>query len=180
MASLKLLLGARQSACFANYTTNDQREIGVARSVFFTAEVDGEQKLQDKPLRATGHNVTVRELPDAQMSGVLEYSHGHDADGNPTQAQADITLAFSHHAFEQILNTDLSKMTLWLRVTTAAVSYESYGQFGGGGEAVIETVRLSFIPKDTHPQQLPTADILKLLSWILCTLAIIAAILVFR
>ena len=179
MAKLKFLLGARQSACFANYVANDQHQVGATRSLFFAADADDEQKLRDKPLQPIGHNVTVRELPDADVSGVLEYADALDAYGKPTQIQADITLSFPHYAFEQILHANLDNTNLYLHVDMAAVSYEMTGEYGGG-EAVIQTARLSFLQKDTHPQEPATAKILKLLYGILGALIIIIVILASR
>lgn len=180
MSKLTLLLSARQSVCFVNYVANDQHEVGATRTVFFTAEADDKQKLRDKPLQATGHNITIRELPDVGMAGTLEYSHALDAYGKQTQIQADITLSFPHHAFEQILHANLDSTNLYLHVDMAAVSYEMWGQHGGGGEAVIQTARLGFLQKATHPQEPATEKILKLLYGILGALVIVIVILASR
>lgn len=176
MAQLKLLLGGKQPACFARYVANDENQACSGRSIFFSAEADDEQKLNGKPLQATGHNITVREEPNVEMSGLLEYSDALDANGKPTQAQADVTLSFPHHAFEQLLAANLDNTKLYLHINTDTVNYEVVKDFGGGN-AIIQTARISFLKKETPAQEPVNSKILNILYGMLVALVIIIIIL---
>lgn len=177
MTKLKFVLGDRQSACFVRFIDCDDEKRASTRTLFFVAEPEGDAVVNGKACQATGHTVEIHEIPGEETSGVLESSDALDAYGKPTMVQAAVTLRLPEKMFQQLLDIDLKRSTVYLHIDAEIIHSE---MSDGYDSSSLRYARISFLAKEQQKTDPVISNVVKSVDRILWAVIIIGILVIWR